>query len=76
MKQIFSPFQPLECFEVDGVDYLCLDYQIIQDWEDKLVEQFSWFKFKRLRDHKHYEVPITKIIQTKNEGRAKLCKCK
>jgi len=51
MKQIFSPFQPLECFEVDGVDYLCLDYQIIQDWDDKLIEQFSWFKFKRRSGH-------------------------
>jgi len=40
------------------------------------VQQFSWFKFKRLSDHKHYEVPITKIIETKKEGRATLCKCK
>jgi hypothetical protein len=76
MKQIFSPFQQLECFKVDGVDYICLDYQIIQDAEDKLVEWCSWFKFKRLSDHKHFLLPITKIIETKKEGRATLCKCK
>jgi len=76
MKQIFSPFQQYECFRVDGVDYICLDYQIIQDAQDKLVQQFSWFKFKRLSDHKHYAVPITNIIETKKEGRATLCKCK
>jgi hypothetical protein len=76
LKQIFSPFQKYECFQVDGVDYICLDYQIIQDSENKLVQWCSWFKFKRLSDHKHYEVPITKIIETKKEGRARLCKCK
>jgi hypothetical protein len=76
MKQIFSPFQPLECFEVDGVDYICLDYRIIQDSEHKLVEWCSFFQFKRLRDHKHYLVPFTKILETKKEGRARLCKCK
>jgi len=76
MKQILSPFQQYEFFRVDGVDYICLDYQIIQDYEDKLVEWCSYFKFKRLSDHKHFEVPITKIIETTKEGRATLCKCK
>ncbi len=76
MKQIFSPFQKFECFQVDGVDYLVLDYTIVQDSSDKLVEWCSVFKFKRLSDHKHFEVPITKIIETKKEGRATLCKCK
>ena len=76
MKQIFSPFQQYECFQVDGVDYLVLDYTIVQDSKDQLVEWASIFKFKRLKDHKHFEVPISKIIQTTKEGRAKLCKCK
>ena len=76
MKQIFSPFQQYECFRVDGVDYICLDYQIIQDYQDKLVVWCSYFKFKRLSDHKHFEVPIIKIIETTKEGRATLCKCK
>jgi hypothetical protein len=41
MKQIFSPFQQYECFEVDGVDYLVREYTIVQDKEDKLVEWAS-----------------------------------
>ena len=36
MKQIFSPFQQYECFEVDGVDYLVREYTIVQDKEDNL----------------------------------------
>jgi hypothetical protein len=76
VKQIFSPFQKYECFQVEGVDYLVLDYNIIQDKDNKLVTWCSTFKFKRLTDHKHFELPITKIIETKKEGRARLCKCK
>ena len=36
MKQILSPFQQYECFEVDGVDYLVQEYTIIQD-KDHLI---------------------------------------
>ena len=76
MRQIFSPFQKYECFAVDGTDYLVLDYTIIQDKDDNLVEWASEMKFKRLSDHKHYTMPMTKIITNYNEGRAKRCKCK
>ncbi len=76
MKQIFSPFQQYECFEVDGVDYLVREYTIVQDNEDKLVEWVSEMKIKRLKDHKHFTLPISKIITNHKEGRAKLCKCK
>jgi len=76
MKQIFSPFQQYECFEVDGVDYLVREYTIVQDNEDKLVEWASIMKIKRLKDHKHFTLPISKIITNHKEGRAKLCKCK
>jgi hypothetical protein len=76
MKQIFSPFQKYECFEVDGVDYLVVDYTIVQDKDDNLVEWASEMKFKRLSDHKHYTMPIAKIITNHKEGRAKRCKCK
>lgn len=76
MKQILSPFQQYECFEVDGVDYLVVKYTIIQDKDHKLVEWASEMEIKRLRDHKHFTIPITKIITNHKEGRAKLCKCK
>ena len=76
MKQIFSPFQQYECFEVDGVEFLVQEYTIVQDNKDKLVEWASEMKIKRLKDHKHYTIPITKIITNYKEGRAKLCKCK
>jgi hypothetical protein len=76
MRQILSPFQKYECFAVDGVDYLVVDYTIVQDKDDNLVEWASEMKFKRLKDHKHYTMPITKIITNHQEGRAKLCKCK
>ena len=76
MKQILSPFQKYECFEVDGVDYLVVDYTIVQDKDDNLVEWASEIKFKRLKDHKHYTMPIAKIITNHQEGRAKHCKCK
>ena len=76
MKQILSPFQKYECFEVDGIDYLVVDYTIVQDKDDNLVEWASEMKFKRLKDHKHYTMPITKIITNHKEGRAKRCKCK
>ena len=76
MKQIFSPFQQYECFEVDGVDYLVREYTIVQDKDDKLVEWASEMKIKRLKDHKHFTLPISKIITNYKEGRAKLCKCK
>ena len=46
MKQILSPFQKYECFEVDGVDYLVVDYTIVQDKDDNLVEWASEMKFK------------------------------
>ena len=51
MKQILSPFQKYECFAVDGVDYLVVDYTIVQDKDDNLVEWASEMKFKRLKDH-------------------------
>ena len=76
MKQIFSPFQQYECFEVDGVDYLVREYTIVQDKDDKLIEWASEMKIKRLKDHKHFSLPISKIITNYKEGRAKLCKCK
>ena len=76
MRQIFSPFQKYECFAVGGVDYLVIDYTIIQDKDDNLVEWASEMKFKRLLDHKHYTMPIAKIITNYQEGRARLCKCK
>ena len=76
MKQFFSPFQQYECFEVDGVDYLVREYTIVQDKEDNLVEWASEMKIKRLKDHKHFTLPISKIITNHKEGRAKLFKCK
>ena len=76
MKQILSPFQQYECFQVEGVDYLVLKYTIIKDQDHKLVEWASEMKIKRLRDHVHFTLPITKIITNHKEGRAKLCKCK
>ncbi len=41
MKQIFSPFQQYECFRVDGVDYICLDYQIIQFCSTHSVKEIA-----------------------------------
>ena len=76
MRQIFSPFQKYECFSVDGTDYLVVDYTIVQDKDDNLVEWASEMKFKRLKDHKHFTMPIAKIITNHQEGRAKHCKCK
>lgn len=76
MKQILSPFQQYECFEANGEAFLCIDYTIIQDKEDKLVEWCSEMKIKRLRDHKHFVLPMSKILTNYKEGRAKLCKCK
>jgi hypothetical protein len=76
MKQILSPFQQYECFEVDGSEFLVQEYTIVQDKDNKLVEWASEMKIKRLKDHKHYTVPMTKIITNHKEGRAKLCKCK
>jgi hypothetical protein len=76
MKQIFSPFQQYECFEVDGVDYLVREYTIVQDKEDKLVEWASEMKIKRLKDHKHYTIPISKILTNYKDGKAKLCGCR
>jgi hypothetical protein len=76
MKQIFSPFQQYECFEVDGVEFLVREYTIVQDKEDNLVEWASEMKIKRLKDHKHFTLPISKIITNHKESRAKLCKCK
>ena len=74
MKQIFAPFQQYECFEVDGVQFLVLEYNIIQDKEDKLVEWCSYYKIKRLKDHKHYETPFSKVYQAYRSGKAKHCK--
>jgi hypothetical protein len=76
MKQIFSPFQQYECFEVDGVDYLVREYTIVQDKEDNLVEWASEMKIKRLKDHKHYTIPISKILTNYKDGKAKLCGCR
>lgn len=74
MKQILAPFQIHECFEVDGVQFLVLDYNIVQDNKDKLVEWCSYYKFKRLKDHKHYETPFRKIYEAYRSGKAKHCK--
>jgi hypothetical protein len=76
MKQFFSPFQQYECFEVDGVDYLVREYTIVQDKEDNLVEWASEMKIKRLKDHKHYTIPISKILSNYKDGKAKLCGCR
>jgi hypothetical protein len=76
MKQVLSPFQQYECFEVDGVDYLVREYTIVQDKEDKLVEWASEMKIKRLKDHKHYTIPISKILSNYKDGKAKLCGCR
>ena len=76
MKQIFSPFHQYECFEVDGVDYLVREYTIVQDKEDNLVEWASEMKIKRLKDHKHYTIPISKILSNYKDGKAKLCGCR
>jgi hypothetical protein len=76
MKQVLSPFQQYECFEVDGVDYLVREYTIVQDKEDKLVEWASEMKIKRLKDHKHYTIPISKILTNYKDGKAKLCGCR
>ena len=76
MKQILSPFQQYECFEVDGVDYLVREYTIVQDKEDNLVEWASEMKIKRLKDHKHYTIPISKILSNYKDGKAKLCGCR
>ena len=76
MNQIFSPFQQYECFEVDGVDYLVREYTIVQDKEDNLVEWASEMKIKRLKDHKHYTIPISKILSNYKDGKAKLCGCR
>jgi hypothetical protein len=76
MKQIFSPFQQYECFEVDGVDYLVREYTIVQDKEDNLVEWASEMKIKRLKDHKHFTLPISKILSNYKDGKAKLCGCR
>jgi hypothetical protein len=76
MKQVFSPFQQYECFEVDGVDYLVREYTIVQDKEDNLVEWASEMKIKRLKDHKHYTIPISKILTNYKDGKAKLCGCR
>jgi hypothetical protein len=76
MKQVLSPFQQYECFEVDGVDYLVREYTIVQDKEDNLVEWASEMKIKRLKDHKHYTIPISKILTNYKDGKAKLCGCR
>ena len=76
MKQILSPFQQYECFEVDSVDYMEREYTIVKDKEHNLEDWASEMKIKRLKDHKHFTLPISKIITNHKEGRAKLCKCK
>jgi hypothetical protein len=76
MKQVLSPFQQYECFEVDGVAYLVREYTIVQDKEDNLVEWASEMKIKRLKDHKHYTIPISKILSNYKDGKAKLCGCR
>ena len=76
MKQFFSPFQQYECFAVDGVDYLVREYTIVHDKEDNLVEWASEMKIKRLKDHKHYTIPISKILSNYKDGKAKLCGCR
>jgi hypothetical protein len=76
MKQVLSPFQQYECFEVDGVDYLVREYTIVKDKEDNLVEWASEMKIKRLKDHKHYTIPISKILSNYKDGKAKLCGCR
>ena len=74
MKQILAPFQIYECFEVEGEQYLVTDYLVIHDRDHKLVEWCSYYKFKRLRDHKHYDIPFTKVLNAYREGKAKHCR--
>ena len=76
MKQILSPFQQYECFEANGEAFLCIDYTIIQDKEDKLVEWCSEMKIKRLRDHKHYSLPMSYILEKYKQNELKPIKCK
>ena len=76
MIQVFAPFQIHECFEVDGVDYLVLDYNIVYDHNNKIVEWASQYQFKRLRDHKHFIQPFTKIYDAHKNGKAKASRIK
>jgi hypothetical protein len=76
MKQILSPFQKYECFEGNGEAFLCIDYTIIQDKEDKLVEWCSEMHFKRLRDHKHFILPMSVILEKFKTNQIKYAKCR
>jgi hypothetical protein len=76
MKQILSPFQKFECFEAKGDQFLVLDYTIIQDNEHKLVEWCSVMSIKRLKDHKHYMLPMTQILEKYKTKQLKPIKCK
>jgi hypothetical protein len=59
-----------------ALTYLVREYTIVQDKEDKLVEWASEMKIKRLKDHKHYTIPISKILTNYKDGKAKLCGCR
>ena len=76
MKQILSPFQQYECFEAKGEQYLVLDYTVIQDKEDKLVEWCSTMNIKRLKDHKHYSLPMSHILEKYKQNELKPIKCR
>lgn len=76
MKQILSPFQQYECFEAKGEQYLVLDYTIIQDKDDKLVEWCSTMQLKRLKDHTHYSLPMSHILEKYKQKELKPIKCR
>ena len=76
MKQILSPFQKYECFEAKGEYYLVTDYTIIQDNEDKLVEWCSTMSIKRLKDHQHFNLPMSHILEKYKTKELKPIKCK
>ena len=76
MKQIRSPFQQYECFEAKGDQFLVLDYTIIQDKEDKLVEWCSAMNIKRLKDHKHYCLSMSHILEKYKQKELKPIKCR
>ena len=76
MNQILSPFQQYECFEAKGEHYLVLDYTIIQDKGDKLVEWCSTMNIKRLKDHTHYSLPMSHILEKYKQKELKPIKCR
>ena len=76
MKQILSPFQQYECFEAKGEQYLVLDYTIILDKEDKLDDWCCTMNIKRLKDHKHYSLSMSHILEKYKQKELKPIKCR